>query len=311
MVKIKKKSILVIVINFLLVFYSSQGITTPLAHEVNISKQDFENFLSKNKHYKRYSFFLSERKRILSHRLSESLTKPAHQSLFDPENAISSCNSILNFLNENKLSITELEYLTDTVEKVKEAQLRMTFQNQSQRAAHQKNSNCWSEIKNYINPLVISSKEASLPGDSVKNTLFPNYSVLLLNGSPMDINKIKREIFGSYKYQWEWYSDSYIPIIFHGSFDELKTAHFELIPLIQGSCDNFLFRGDDFEMRTNGAVYFTTTCVPRIESRESIEDSFLHRPSKWLIPAGLAIGAMIYFLKENQIVLGGNTGRSE
>jgi hypothetical protein len=104
-------------------------------------------------------------------------------------------------------------------------------------------------------------------------------------------------------HQWAFLSNTYLPIITHGTWNEFftefnKTSNFQ--PLILGSCENIYLDSDSFNLQTNADLYFSDKCTPLQSPNKNLAhltskiDAKINRKNMWSTIILFAAAGLIY-----------------
>lgn len=129
---------------------------------------------------------------------------------------------------------------------------------------------------------------------------FPEVHSLMLEGILMNDEK-PLKISQTQSYNWILLSESYSPIQFFGTYENLLQQRFEWSPVVTGNCDRFSVNSSDSLLRISAKVYFSSDCL-RDTQKSNAEISFEKesRTAIWVTGA-LVLGAIAYSLKDKRV----------
>lgn len=106
-------------------------------------------------------------------------------------------------------------------------------------------------------------------------------------------------------YNWTILTSSHRKISFYGKYDELLKQNFKFEELVTGQCEIYQSQMNNSELPKSSLIYFSNTCVSKAYENK-LPFSFktwMYDNKMWLIPAGLTLGAGIWLLSTNQVLV--------
>lgn len=107
------------------------------------------------------------------------------------------------------------------------------------------------------------------------------------------------------RYHFTLLSNSYRPIHFYGTYEELMQQKLPAEPMIRGTCLAFTSDMEDISLQMQASAYFSEVCIKALHEIPTPQASgWLERNRKWVYPtAALLLGAGAYALKDKKIII--------
>ncbi|MDG0815456.1 hypothetical protein [Bdellovibrio svalbardensis] len=137
---------------------------------------------------------------------------------------------------------------------------------------------------------------------------WPQAQALLIESQLLYLNEqnLSPEVLPERSYHWTLLANSAQSISFYGTYDQFLQQRLVMENFIEGTCEGFSTRIDDFQLNSKALIFFSKDCTKRVHRpiQKTQFANWMENNQKWVYPlSGLLVGGAIFAAQGKTLVI--------